>query len=137
MTLTELYKYADEHGIEVYDFSMQQAAAISLPTNQIAIDVGKFDTSCQEKVCLAHEIGHCETGSFYNFNALLDIKAKHEHRANAWAFNQLLPFCDLTAAIQNYKLFEVWEIADFFDLPCEFVSAALEFYSAKSLLLQS
>ena len=68
--LIALYDYAEQRGIDVDWFSAVQASSMSLPlpdgTCCIAIDPWKMDTLEQETVFLAHELGHCETGSFYN-----------------------------------------------------------------------
>ena len=53
----------------------------------------------QETVCLAHELGHCETGSFYNQYAALDVRQRHENRADKWAIQHLIPVEDLDEAV--------------------------------------
>ena len=68
MTLGELYIYTDDREIEVDDFPMRELVSASFPENWIAIDTRKIETRAEEKVTLAHELGHCETGGFYNIH---------------------------------------------------------------------
>ena len=102
-TLLDLYNYAEDQGIDVDWFPTGQATSLSLPlpdgSYAIAINPWKMETLAQETVCLAHELGHCKTGSFYNRYAALDIRQKHENRADKWAIRQLVPRDDLEQAI--------------------------------------
>ena len=50
---------------------------------------------------LAHELGHCETGSFYNRYAKLDLRQKHENRADKWAIQHLIPVEELDEAVAD------------------------------------
>ena len=84
-------------------------------------------TLADEKVKLAHELGHCETGSFYNRWATCDIRRKHERRANRWAYEKLVPEDELWDAIrQGYR--EPWELADYFGVTEAFLRHAIAYY---------
>ncbi|MCI7650223.1 MAG: hypothetical protein SO436_09695 [Oscillospiraceae bacterium] len=50
---------------------------------------------------MAHELGHCITGSFYNVYAVCDLRAKHERRADKWAIKKLVPRDKLKNAINS------------------------------------
>ena len=104
-TLLDLYEYAEDQGIDVDWFPMEQATSLSLPLPDgscaIAINPWELGTLAQETVCLAHELGHCKTGSFYNRYAALDIRQKHENRADKWAIRQLVPEDDLDQAVAD------------------------------------
>lgn len=104
-TLLDLYEYAEDQGIDVDWFPMEQATSLSLPLPDgscaIAINPWKMGTLAQETVCLAHELGHCKTGSFYNRYAALDIRQKHENRADKWAIRQLVPEEALDQAVAD------------------------------------
>ena len=132
MTLTELYIRADEQGIEVDDVPMRQAVAISFPENWIAIDIGKIDTYAEEKVILAHEIGHCETGSFYNIYSPLDVRGKHEYRADKQSYQMLVPYEQLQQAIKDH-ITEIWELAKHFEVPYEFMQKAADYWRRQEM----
>ena len=102
-TLLDLYEYAEDQGIDVDWVPLEQATSLSIPlpdgSYAIAVNHWKLDTLEQETVCLAHELGHCKTGSFYNRHAALDIRQKHENRADKRAIQHLIPVEDLDEAV--------------------------------------
>ena len=63
--LQGLYETADGLGLQICYFPMEQLTAISTPDGFIGMDVDKLEDSARETVCLAHEMGHCLTGSFF------------------------------------------------------------------------
>lgn len=127
MTLDELYDRAQQQGIEIDDFEMREIVSASFPENWIALDTRKIKTKAEEKVILAHEIGHCETGSFYNIYSPVDLRGKHEHTANKRSYQILVPYAELTAAVKK-GMTEIWELAEYFDVPFEFMQSAAEYW---------
>ena len=127
MTLDELYDRAQQQGIEIDNFQMREIVSVSFPENWIAIDRKKIKTRAEEKVILAHEVGHCETGSFYNIHSAFDVREKHEYRANKRSFQMLIPHEELLAAVDR-GLTEIWELAEHFDVPCEYMQKAAEYW---------
>lgn len=102
-TLLDLYEYAENQGIDVDWVPLEQATSLSIPlpdgSYAIAVNPWKLDTLEQETVCLAHELGHCETGSFYNQFAKLDVRQRHENRADKWAIQHLISVEELDEAV--------------------------------------
>ena len=81
----------------------------------------------EEKVKLAHELGHCETGSFYNRWAMLDVRQKHENRADKWAIRKLVPESDLDRALRDGHT-ELWDLAEQFGVTEDFMQKAVWYY---------
>ena len=81
---------------------------------------------------LAHELGHCEYGGFYNRYSKYDIRAKAERRADKWAFAKLVPYGRLMQAVRH-GIAEVWELAELFDVSCEFMQRAVDYYKTAIL----
>lgn len=126
-----LYDLAEEHGIPVYWFDLYTAESLSVIQEDgncaIALDPWRMPTLADEKVKLAHELGHCETGSFYNRWATCDVRQKHERRANRWAYEKLVPKDELWEAMRR-GCREPWELAEYFDVTEEFLRGALAHY---------
>ena len=64
-----LYLEASASGIEVawFPLSVEPSMAIQFQdTYAIALDPSKISSSAEANTLLAHELGHCKTGSFYN-----------------------------------------------------------------------
>jgi Zn-dependent peptidase ImmA (M78 family) len=93
------------------------------------IDYAQLESVAAERVHLSHELGHCVTGSFYNPYALLDIRAKHERRANVWAYKQVVPLDALQECFRQ-GLTEPWQLEDEFDVPAWFIRQAMEYYES-------
>ena len=131
MELMALYRLAEQEGIPVDCFELRKRESLSLMDTDgscyIAINPLFLDDSTDEKIKLAHELGHCETGSFYNQYATQDIRRKHENRADKWAIMKLVPRDELDAAVEaGYS--DVWSLADYFGVSVEFMRKAICLY---------
>lgn len=126
-----LYDYARKQNIEVIRYPMKKNGSMSIMLEDgacyIGIDGEVQDGGAQERVHMAHELGHCETGSFYNIYAAIDHRQRHENRADKWAVMQLIPVEDLDEAIAE-GCTELWELADRFGVTEDFVKKAVCYY---------
>ncbi len=132
MTLLDIYKDCDKKGIDIDYFPMREAKALAFPEGWIAIDVDKIENSVEEKEIIAHEEAHIETGSFYNIYSPLDIKAKHERRAEKATIKKLIPKNELIEAIEC-GFVEHWELAEYFGVSDKFMVKAMEYYKSNTL----
>lgn len=134
--LIDLYRIAEERGIEVDCFDLQKRDALSVMDEDgdcfIAINPLKLLSTQDEKGKLAHELGHCCTGSFYNQWASCDIRQKHENRADKWAISRLVSKDDLDAAVAaGHK--EIWDLAEWFGVTEDFMRKAICWYKNGNL----
>lgn len=131
MELLDLYQFAENEHISVYCFDLPHVQSMSImgsdETCTIGIDPFELETSQNETVKLAHEIGHCTTGSFYNRYSDLDIIEKSEHRADAWAIKKLIPKDELLEAFEQ-GIVEPWTLAEYFNVTEDFVIKAADYY---------
>ncbi len=126
----ELCQYAETRRIDIDYFPLGCLETLSMPVcgaNAIAIAPAKIKSAADETYKLAHELGHCEYGGFYNAKNPLDLRGKREYKADVWAVQKILPFAELRSAILNGNR-EKWELAGHFDLPEDFISFALTYY---------
>lgn len=133
VTNDDLYGIAERRGHVVVCESLTETPSFSLQTNKrcyIAIDQ-RLNVQ-QEREALAHELGHCEYGGFYNRYSRYDIRAKAERRADKWAFARLVPYGRLMQAVRH-GVTEVWELAELFDVSCEFMQRAIAYYKTAIL----
>ena len=126
-TLLQVYQECDRDGIDVDYFPMREAVAIALPDGCIALDVDKIENSAEEKVILAHEKAHIDLGAFYNLYSPLDLKSKHEYKVKKRTIKKLVPLDELQEAIDS-GIVESWELAEYFDVPEDFMLEAMQFY---------
>lgn len=129
MTLTSLYTLAQANDIQIFSFDMNACESMSLLKSgncYIAIDPFKIKNISDEKVKLAHELGHCETGAFYNQYAVCDIRERHERRADKWAIKKLVPEDELKEACKWCA--NLWELSEHFGVTEDFMQKALDYY---------
>lgn len=131
LRLLDIYNLAYEQNISISYMPLKDTVSLSCPLGFIVMDVDKLSDSKEELVCLSHEIGHCETGSFYNIHSPLDIRQKHEARADRWAIKKLIPKDELDEAVKC-GIVEMWELAEYFGVPEKFISKACTYYQTQA-----
>lgn len=130
-SLEEIHRIAEEQNITVDYFGLSKREALSLMDKEgacyIAIDPERIASEIDERNKLAHEVGHCITGSFYNQYAAIDCRQRHENRADKWAIRQLIPVDELDDAIADGDT-EYWELAERFGVSEQFIKKAICLY---------
>jgi len=131
ISLSKLYQLAQEQNIEVDCFDLKKREALSMMDDDgecyIAIDPYKLRSTNEERVKLAHELGHCITGSFYNIYATVDHRQRHENRADKWAVKKLIPEDELQNAVSE-GCTEIWDLAERFGVTEEFIKKVVCYY---------
>lgn len=132
MKTDTLYKLAAKNNIEIEFFRLPLTKSVCVAVggnDYIGLDSEKLSRA-DEKVCLAHELGHCQTGGLYNMYSPLDIREKHEKRADRWAIIKLVPKRKLLEAVKKGDS-DVSVLADRFGVTNEFMQKALNYYGEK------
>ena len=128
MEIRALYDLAKQRNIEVLTYPMPENGSMSVMTDSgdcfVGMDPGVRDGGTRERVHLAHELGHCVTGSFYNIHAAIDHRQRHENRANKWAIRQLVSEDALDDAVAS-GCTELWELAERFGVTESFMRKAV------------
>ena len=124
-----LYRYAERKRIEVINYPLPETASMSIDVGNgyIGMDYTRLEPEADERVHLAHELGHCTTGAFYNRYARLDIRQRHENRADKWAIRRLISQEALDDAVADGHI-ELWDLADFFGVTEEFMKKTICLY---------
>ena len=137
MDLIDLYRLAQDRNIAVDCFELNKREALSIVDDDgncaIAINPFKLISEQDEKMKLAHELGHCMTGSFYNRYSQCDVRGRHEYRADKWAAHKLIDPDELRQAVEEGYT-EAWELAERLSVTEEFVRCALYIYQCEGLL---
>ena len=131
METRDLYRYAEKNQIEILEYSLPYCGSMSVMdesgTCVIGMDVAVLDGDAVEKVHLAHELGHCATGSFYSLHTAVDSRQRHENRADKWAVRKLITAEALDNAVAD-GCTEIWELAERLGVTEEFVRKAVCYY---------
>ncbi len=131
MEVLRLYDIAAQHNIEVIECPLPQNGSLSVMDERgrcyIGIDESVMDGDALERVHMAHELGHCLTGSFYNRYTKFDVRQRHENRADKWAVHNTIPVEALDEAVAS-GCCEIWELAERFGVTERFMEKAVCLY---------
>lgn len=103
MEINELYKLAENRNVTVDFFPLAQTRALTLEHNgkhYVALSK-KISTENEEKVALAHELGHVCTLSLYSPDSPADKIRISERSADGWAVEMLVPLAELITAMKR------------------------------------
>ena len=127
MRLSDLYQTAQRQRIPVVCHPMPACESMALQTDSgcvIGLDRSVCDRGPLETTHLAHELGHCLTGSFYNRYTPFDLRQRHENRADKWAVRQMISAEALDLAVAD-GCTTLWELADRFGVTEDFMRKAV------------
>lgn len=125
----DLYDFAEQLDITIFSFSLPNSKSLALEdddTYYIGIDDERLESSKDERVHIAHELGHCVTGAFYYENSPVDNRGKCEATADRWAVKKLINKDELKRQIK--RGLEIWELAEYFNVTEEFIKKAFYLY---------
>ncbi len=124
-----LLEFAKNEHIKIDLFPMNKVTACSVP-HSVAINPNKIKTNRELKECLAHELGHQATGSFYKINSKFETRTRMEECATRWAVEQLIPAEDLKKAFKKGYT-EIWQLTEYFDASEDFIQNAIRIHRTK------
>lgn len=130
-TLSSLYRQCERKNITVVEFPLPENASMSLEADEkcyIGIDRKQLQNDADERTRLAHEIGHCITGSFYSRHTAVDSRQRHENRADKWAVRRLISESDLDTAVAEGHT-ELWDLAEHFGVTEDLIKKAVCLYT--------
>lgn len=93
----------------------------------IGIDYRAIKGEKEERQYLAHDIGHCIKGAFYNFYSDYDCISQQEYRADEAATRFLVPQIDLEIALQTGYT-EMWQLCEYFEVDEKYIRLAFWIY---------
>ena len=128
--LNDLYNELEQYNIPVVkvDFHKKKAGIITNGQETvIAVDYKKIENSKEEKMVIAEEKAHYETGALYLLNADKTTIDKMEYKANKKVYNELIPFSQLKELCEKH--FSISELSDYFGIPIQDVLIAQFLYN--------
>lgn len=131
--LSDFYAYCREHQVDVIPYNgLPSEGATLRDSDQYAIFLD-FSRICSTRILrgvCCHELGHAATGSLHKVSSPFDLVERSEYRANRWAAEHCLTEADFREAFAaGYT--ELWELAEYFDLPEQDVKNALTYWSER------
>lgn len=127
MNNDDLYEIAESANIRIDRAFLPKNKSLSVRIgNENYIGIDRDLNGAVERTCLAHELGHCETCSFYDINAPLNLRCKQEYHANKWAVLRCVPLPELIELIR--LKYQRHEIAEYFGVTEQLIQIACTYY---------
>lgn len=136
MNIDKVYQRIQDKNIEVMHFGLPNIKSVSVETGGkygIFINHKEIENSDEEFCVLAHEYGHCVTGSTHPPYSPMDIISKHEYKADRRAVLDFLPINQMKTAIKE-GCRTTYELSEYLDMPEPFILKAIQHYNAMELI---
>ncbi|MBE6985946.1 MAG: ImmA/IrrE family metallo-endopeptidase [Ruminococcaceae bacterium] len=129
--LSQFYSYCQQNAVDVIPYAGMPAPGATIRDGEdiaIFLDVQSIGTLRQLKGICLHELGHAATGALHKVSSPYETVGRSEYRANRWAAQQYL------SVEAFYEAFDagcrdLWELAEYFDLPEQDVKNALTYWT--------
>ena len=94
----------------------------------VFLDLEQIQSTRLLKGICYHELGHVGTGALHKVYSPFETVERSEYRANRWAAEHFLTADDFRAAFADGYA-ELWELAEYFDLPEDDIKNALHYWT--------
>ena len=129
--LSQFYEYCRRNRVDVIPFAgIPQPGATIRDGSHYAVFLD-FDqirsTRLLRGVC-AHEMAHAATGALHKVSSPYELVERSEYRANRYMAQTYLTAADFREAFEA-GCRELWQLAEWFDLPTADVEKALRYWT--------
>ena len=131
--LSHFYDYCKKNHVDVIPYTgmPSQGATIRDGADMaIFLDFSLIRTMRQLRSTCLHEQGHAATGALHKVSSPYETVERSEYRANRWAAENYLTASDFREAFATGYT-ELWQLADFFDLPEQDIKNALSYWTER------
>lgn len=126
-----IYEEAEADGVGVHFLPMESLRSLSVP-GHMAIDPGRLPTTAEETTAAAHELGHVNTGSFYNIYSPCDDRRRCENQADRAAILRHIDREELLGLLRR-GVTQPWELSEHFGFTEDFMRKAVCLYTQGNL----
>ena len=128
--ISDFYHYCKSNQVDVIPYmGCPQAGATIRDQGFYAVflDFSKIRSTRLLRGVCCHELGHAATGALHKVDSPFELVERSEYRADRWSAEHFLPADDFREAFQcGYT--ELWQLAEYFDLPESDVQKALTYW---------
>lgn len=131
--LQDFYNHCRENRIDVIPYNGCPHEGATIRDGEwyaVFLDFTRIRSTRLLRGVCCHELGHAATGALHKLDSPYELVERSEYRANRWAAEKFLTEADFRAAFADGYT-EIWELAEYFDLPEETVKNALTYWSER------
>ena len=128
--IANFYEYCKQNQVDVIPYAgcPQPGATIrDQGFYAVFLDFTKIQSTRLLRGVCYHELGHVATGALHKVDSPYELAERSEYRANRWAAQHHLTAEDFRQAFSD-GCREIWELAEYFELPERDVRSALEYW---------
>lgn len=129
--ISDFYDYCKANQVDIIPYAgcPQPGATVRYQGNYaIFLDFTKIHSTRLLRSICCHEMGHAATGALHKVDSPYELVERNEYRANRWAVENYLTEEDFRCAFRD-GCRELWQLAEYFDLPERDVAWALNFWT--------
>ena len=131
--ISNFYDYCKKHQVDVIPYAgcPQPGATVrDQGFYAVFLDFTKIPSTRVLRGVCCHELGHAATGALHKVDSPFELVERSEYRAARWvADNYLTAELFREAFAAGYT--ELWQLAEFFDLPEDCVQTALTYWKER------
>jgi hypothetical protein len=131
--LSQFYEYCRRNRVDVIPFAgIPQPGATIRDGSHYAVflDFSQIQSTRLLRGVCCHELAHIATGALHKVSSPYELVERSEYRANRWCAQHYLTIDDFREAFHaGYT--ELWQLAEFFDLPEQDVKNALTYWTER------
>lgn len=129
--LSHFYDYCQQNNVDIIPFDGMPSEGATIRDGSdyaIFLDFTKLPTLRQIRGVCMHELGHTATGALHKVSSPFETVERSEHRAIRYTAEAYLTADGFRQAFAAGAR-ELWELADYFDLPEEDVRTAYAYWT--------
>ena len=128
--LSSFYKYCTDNDVAVLPMPAPSPGVTVRYKGDLGIilDFHQIHSTRKLKGVCCHEAGHAGSGALHKVDSPYELAERSEYRANKWSAEHFMTADDFRNAFRSGAR-ELWELADYFDLPEEDVQKALQYWT--------
>ena len=131
--LSHFYDYCRRNKVDVIPFDGMPAPGATVRDQgkyAVFLDFSRIKSTRLLRGVCCHELAHVATGALHKVDSPFELAQRSEYRANRYAAQHFLPAEAFREAFEaGYT--EVWQLAEYFDLPEQDVKNALSYWTER------
>ena len=131
--ISNFYDYCKKNQVDVIPYAgCPQPGATVRDQGYYAVflDFSKIRSTRALRGVCCHELGHAATGALHKVDSPFELVERSEYRANRYMAQNFLTAEDFREAFR-WGCRELWQLAEYFDLPEQDVKNALTYWSER------
>ena len=131
--LSQFYADCRRKGVQVIPYQGAPAPGTTIRDQgkyAVFLDFSQIRSTRLLRGVCAHELSHIATGALHKVSSPYECWERSEYRANRYMAERFLTEADFRQAFQD-GCRELWQLAEYFELPEEDVKNALTYWSER------